>query len=218
MHALGEHVDLEFPADQAAQRCCQPELLVIAASRVQRDAQARLPDAGRQMLDVVREIEAAAFFASLDDHHASRVSNRVRLQRADRAQTREHRVPVVSAAAAIQTLAVEHRLPRTQPFAPSRHLGLLVHVPIEQHAILGVAGDFDEQQRGPAFEAHDFQLHAADRLAARPILEARDDAVHVTVRFPVAIERDRLVGDTNVLDQFGDYGFIPKPLDVSSDR
>ena len=31
-----------------------------------------------------------------------------------------------------------------------------------------------------------------------------DDAVHVAVRFPVAIERDRLVGDTNVLDQFRD--------------
>jgi hypothetical protein len=52
----------------------------------------------------------------------------------------------------------------------------------------------------------------------RPILEARDDAVHVPVRFPVAIERDRLVGDANVLDQLGDDGFVPQPLDVSSDR
>jgi hypothetical protein len=40
----------------------------------------------------------------------------------------------------------------------------------------------------------------------------------VAVRFPVAIERDRLVWDANVLDQFGDDGFIPKPLDVSPDR
>ena len=89
---------------------------------------------------------------------------------------------------------------------------------VEQHAILRVAGNFDEQQRGAAFKAHDLQLHAANRLAARPILEARNDAVHVAVRFPVAVEGNRLVGDTNVLDQFADDGVIPEPVDVSPNR
>ena len=32
------------------------------------------------------------------------------------------------------------------------------------------------------------------------------------------IEGDRLVGDTNVLDQFRDNGIVPQPLDVSSNR
>ena len=166
----------------------------------------------------MREIEAAALFASLDDDDASRMRHRVRLQRTDRAETREGRVAVVGAAAAVKTIAFDHRTPRAQPFAPSRHLGLLVHVAVEQHAIFRVAGNFDEQQRGAAFEAHDLQLHAANRLAARPILEARNDAVHVAVRFPVAVEGNRLVGDTNVLDQFADDGVIPEPVDVSPNR
>ena len=175
------------------------------------------PMRGGEMLYIMRQVEAAAFLAGLDDDDASRMFDRVRLQRADCAEAREHRVAVVGAAAAVQAVALEHRIPRPQPFAPSRHLGLLVHVAVEQHAIFRVAGDFHEQQRGASFEAHDLELHPADRLAARPILEARDDAVHVAVRFPVAIERDRLVGDANVLDQLGDDGVVPEPIDVSAD-
>ncbi len=152
----------------------------------------------------MREIEAAAFLASLDNHDASRVLDRVGLQRTNRTEAREHRIAVVGTAATVQTIAFAHRIPWAEPFAPSRHLGLLVHVSIEQHAIVRVAGDFHEQQRRASFEAHDLQLHVADRLAARPILEARDDAVHVAVRFPIAIECDGFVGDANVLDQLGD--------------
>ncbi len=63
-------------ADQPAQRGRQPELFVVAASGVERDAQAGLPDARREMLDVVRQIEAAAFLACLDDHDASRMLDR----------------------------------------------------------------------------------------------------------------------------------------------
>src|SRR5271166_991732 len=130
MHALGEHLDLEFAADQSAQRSRQPELFVVAAARVQRDTQARLPDTGSEVLYIMREIEAAAFFARLDDDDASRVRYRVRLQRADRAEAREHRVAIVGAAAAIQTIALAHRVPWSQPLTPSRHLGLLVHMAV----------------------------------------------------------------------------------------
>src|SRR4029077_13044274 len=135
MDAFGKNLDAQFSADQAAQRCRRPKLLVIAASRIQRDAQAQLPSAATRILYKMRQIEAAALFASLDDDDASRMRNRVRLERADRAEACEHRVSIVGAAAAIKTIALEHRIPRTETLAPTGHLRLLVHVPIEQHAI-----------------------------------------------------------------------------------
>src|SRR6267143_4283174 len=125
MDAFGEHLDAEFSADQAAQRCRRPELLIVAASRIESDTQARLPDTAGEMLYIMRQVETAALFASLDDDDASRVRNRMRLQRADRAETREHRVAIVGAATTIKTFALEHRLPRTETLAPTGHLRLL---------------------------------------------------------------------------------------------
>src|SRR6266851_1596880 len=218
MDTFGENLDAEFSADQAAQRCRRPELVVIAASRIQRDAQAWLPDTLTEMLNIMRQVETAALFASLDDDDASRMRNRMRLQRTDRAETREHRVPIVGAAAAIKTIALEHRIPRAETSTPTGHLRLLVHVPIEQHAIFGVTGNIREQQRRAARESHNFHRHPLQRLAARPILEARDRAIHVPMRLPVAIESDRLVRDPDVLDQFGNHGLFPEPIDVTAYR
>src|SRR5882762_7410779 len=132
MDAFGENLDAEFSADQAAQRCRRPELLVIAASGIQRDTQARLPDTPRQMLYIMRQVETAALFASLDDDDASRVRNRVRLQRADRAETREHRVAIVGAATSLKSFRLWYWSPSAGTFAPTRHLRLLVHVSVEQ--------------------------------------------------------------------------------------
>src|SRR5258705_12117947 len=118
------------------------------------------------------QVQTAGFFASLDDDDASPMRNRIRLERADRAETRKRRVSIVGAAAAIKTIALEHRIPRTETVAPSGHLRLLVHVPIEQHAIFGVARNIREQQRRAAREPQDLHGHALQRLAASPILEA----------------------------------------------
>src|SRR5258705_13654242 len=98
MNAFGENLDAEFSADQAAQRCRRPELLVIAASGIKRDTQARLPDTPREMLYIMWQGETAALFASLDDDDASRMRNRIRLERADRAETREHPAPIAGPA------------------------------------------------------------------------------------------------------------------------
>ena len=35
-------------------------------------------------------------------------------------------------------------------------------------------------------------------MLARPFLEARDDLIHVAMRLPFGIERDRLIGDSDV--------------------
>src|ERR1700719_4416738 len=120
MDAIGQHLDAQFSADQAAQRRGRPESLIVAASRVERDTQTRLPDPLGEMLYIVRQIETAALLARLDNHDASRMRNRLRLQRSDCAEAREHRVTVVGAAASIKTLAIEHRLPRAETRAPAR--------------------------------------------------------------------------------------------------
>src|SRR5260370_9458135 len=179
MNPLSKPPQPEFSAAQAAQRCSRPELFVVAASRVQRDTQARLPDPVSKMIDIMWQVETPALFARLDNHDASRMRNRLRLQRSDRAETREHRVAVVGAAAAIKTIALEHRSPRTETLSPSRHLGLLVHVAVKQHAIFGVARNIGKQQRRASREPHDFTSHSLERFPSRPIFEARNPPPYV---------------------------------------
>src|ERR1700722_17608667 len=102
MDAFGQHLDAQFSADQAAQRRGRPELLIVAASRVERDTQTRLPDPLGEMLYIMWQIETAALLTRLDNHNASRMRNRLRLKRSDRAETREHRVTIVGAAASVK--------------------------------------------------------------------------------------------------------------------
>jgi hypothetical protein len=66
-----------------------PQLLVVPATRVEAHDQARRADARRQVIDVGRQVEAAALFAGLDQHDAARVRDLLRYQRLDRRQRRE---------------------------------------------------------------------------------------------------------------------------------
>ena len=50
---------------------------------------------------------------------------------------RERRVAVVGAAAPVEAVAVDDRLPRAEAGAPARERRLLVEVPVEQHGVVG---------------------------------------------------------------------------------
>src|SRR5690606_15334676 len=116
MHAFTQHLDGERADEVAAQRGRAPELLVIAALGVQADHQARGTDALFERLDVVRQVEAAALFAALDEHDTTRVRNALLTQCPDGGERAEHRVPVVGAAAAVKLAVAAHGLPRAEPF------------------------------------------------------------------------------------------------------
>ena len=73
VHALGEQLDLEVAADEPAQRRRRPQLVVVAAARVEADDEARLADARREVLDVGGQVVAAALLAGLDQDDAARV-------------------------------------------------------------------------------------------------------------------------------------------------
>ena len=169
------------------------------------------------MIDVERQVEAAAFLAGFDHNRAARMRDRLRLQRADSREAREHRIAVVRGAASIKAAVLQHRRPRSETRVPSGHLGLLVHVPIEQDAVVRGARNIDEQKRRAALKPHHLQREALDRLASGPFAEARHHLFHVAVRAPFGIEGRRFVGDANVFGQLGQDRFIPQPLDVGLD-
>ena len=119
------------------------------------------------------------------------------------ASEREHGVAVVRAAAAVELAVANHRLPRAKPVGPAGEFRLLVHVAVEQHAVLAVARDIDEQERRAA----------RVRAAPRPCSPANGCARHhsamslarsmCAVRLPVGIEHRRLVRDADVLRELG---------------
>ena len=139
MHAFLQHLDREVAAGQAAQRGRAPQLVVVAAARIQAHHQRRLADAVGEVVDVGRQVVAAGFLAGLDQDHAARVRRALLLQRLDRGERAEDRVAVVGAAAAVQPVALDHRLPRAQALVPAGHFRLLVEVAVQQHAVVAGA-------------------------------------------------------------------------------
>ncbi len=135
MHALGEHVDLERAHDVSAQRGGEPQPLVVAGLGIQTDHEARAPDVGGERLDVRRQIDAAALLARLDQEHAARMRNFLRLEGGDGRERGENRVAVVRRTAAVEPPVANHRLPGTEPVLPAGEFRLLVEVAVEQDGL-----------------------------------------------------------------------------------
>src|SRR3546814_3427039 len=93
------------------------------------------------------------------------------LQRLDRGQRSVDRVAIVGAAAAVQPVAAQHRLPRAEVVVPAGHFRLLVEVSVEQHAVVAGCGargrNVDEDQRRAAFrsEEHTSELQSLMRIS-----------------------------------------------------
>src|SRR5439155_17554081 len=111
VHALREHLGREDAADHAAERGRAPELLVVAAARVEAHDQARRAELRLERVDVVGQVRAPALLARLDEHDAARVARPLLLQRLDRGERGEGGVAVVADAAAVELVAAAHRRP-----------------------------------------------------------------------------------------------------------
>ena len=116
-----EHAHVELAGQQPAQRRRDPQVVVVGAARVEADHEARRADALRERLDVGREVAAAALLAGLDQHDAAGCAG-TRPPAPPRSQVSdgERRVAVVGAAAAVQAVALDHRLPRVRDPRASR--------------------------------------------------------------------------------------------------
>src|SRR5688572_9408393 len=111
MHAFTQHIDAQGAREISAQRGGTPELIVVAALRIEAHHQRRLADAIGQRVDVSGQIGTAAFFAAFDENYAARVWNLLLGERLQRQQRTEYGIAVVRAAATIQTTIANHWRP-----------------------------------------------------------------------------------------------------------
>ena len=158
MNAFLQHAHGEAADGGAAQRGGEPHAIVIAAARIEAHDKRRLADAGRQMIDIEGQVEAAGFLASLDQDHAARMRHALVAQCKERRERAEHRIAVIRAAAPEQLVAVASRGVHG-PIAvhPAHHLRLLVEMAVEQHGLRTLTRDFDEDQRRAVRQLHDFE-------------------------------------------------------------
>src|SRR5262249_58404740 len=118
--------------DEAPQRRRAPELIVVAAARVEAHDEVGRADARRKRFQVGRKVVAAALLAAFDEDRHARVRALFLLHCPQRGERAEHRVAVVGSAAAVELAALDHRRPRPEAFAPAGHLGLLVEVAVDE--------------------------------------------------------------------------------------
>ena len=215
--ALAEDLHRQLPADQPSERRRGPELVVVAAGRVEAHHEARGPDATLQRVHVGGEVGAPALLAGLDEDDAPGVRHSLRLERLHGGEGGERRVPVVGGAPPVEPVAATDRRPGPQPLAPADHLGLLVEMPVEEHRALAGARNLHEEHRRPVRQPHDLDVEALDRTLARPARRELDGPVQVTVSLPLAVEARRLRRDANVLLERGNDPRVPRVLRESSE-
>ncbi|MNV30558.1 hypothetical protein D3C71_1218310 [compost metagenome] len=128
-------------------------------------------------------------------------------------QRAEHRITIVGAAATVQLVPAQHRYPRAQVCIPAGHFRLLVQVAVQQDGVLAGfsagGGDFQQDQRGAAFQAHHLDGQARQVLGAGPGFHQGHGLVHITIGDPIGVEHRRFVGNTDVIDQLRDDFVVP---------
>jgi hypothetical protein len=227
VHALGQHLHLERQIHESTQRRRDPQPVVIAAPRVQRDHERWLTQLAAQCLEVRRQVGTARFLAGLDEHHATAVGATGRTDRFQRGDGREGGVAVVGAAPAVQPVPILYRLPGAEPVSPADERRLLVEVAVEHHRVAVLAGartvgvggrHVDQEQRRAAVELVHVDGGAGQRLgdvALAPLVQELGSAGHVAGFLPTGVVRDRDVGDADVVVQHGEDVAVPELVDVS---
>ena len=213
MHAFLQHAHTQRAVDEPAERGGAPDLLVVAAFRVEAHDERGLAEGAAERREVRRQIAAARFLARLDEHQAARQPHPLLFQRGDRGERAEHRVAIVRRAAPVEPSVADHRLPGSEAGQPAGELRLLVEVPVEQHGTRQLSRHVDQQERGAARQTAHLDARAGKRLGAAPVRHQLHRRLHVTVALPVRVELRRLVGDAHVRDQPLDDGVVPGLLD-----
>ncbi len=131
----------------------------------------------------------------------------------------ERRVSIVGAATAVQSVPFDHRRPRSEPIAPSGHLGLFVEVTVEHDSVV-VTGPtrcrhLDDDHRRASGQLVHGDGHSGHPARRAPGANQIDGSLHVAVLAPLRVEGDRDVRDGDVLVQSGNDLVDPHPVDVT---
>ena len=143
VHSLLQDFDGQIADDRAAQRVGHPQLLVVSASAVETDDQARRADAIAELLDVGRKIRRTTLFIAFDDHHDARMRRFLFLHRAHRGHRGKHRVTVVGGAASVELSVAEDGRPGAEAGFPADHGRLFIEMAIHQYGGGAVTLDLD---------------------------------------------------------------------------
>ena len=121
----------------------------------------------------------------------------------------EHGITVVGTTAPVQSVTLLHRLPRPQSRAPATHFRLFVEMAVQQHGMIGTAGDLHVQERRTSLQAYHFRRHAGNFLIHAPALDKGHGLLHVTMGLPVGIKGRGLVRYLDIVFEDRHGGFMP---------
>lgn len=149
---------------------------------------------------------AAALLVALGDHDASRDLDALLLADKNGEKSAISRVPVVSPSSPIQLPLLYHRLHGTQPLSPSRHMRLLIIMPIVENGIRQIALYLREYQRSQALLLDHLSFQPLDLKGLDPLLDVFSGLDVEPVRLPVLVVGTRKVGDSDVVGERRDDG------------
>ena len=104
----------EGTSQQPAQCTSDPDVIVVASSRVEHDDEVGGAEVVGQGVEVLGEVERTGLLAGLDDESTCRVGNSLLLQHPDRGHAEVAAVSVVERPATEQPRLTSDRLPRVQ--------------------------------------------------------------------------------------------------------
>ena len=135
------------------------------------------------------------------------------LQRQQRRERREHGIAVIGAAAAVQLVVLQHRLPGPGAFGPALHLRLLVEMAVQQDGARRLAGNLDEDQRRAALAAAPLPASRREAACSFSRAQAANSATTLSI-WPCfshsGSKAGLLVGDADVIGQGGDDVVVPE--------
>src|SRR5258708_1845955 len=167
------------------------------------------------MLDIMWQVIAAGFLASLDQDDASCMRGALFAQPGERGQRPEHPVAIGGAAAGLELCGLPAPGPPPVSNPPADQLRLLVEVTVEQDRIGTLPRHLDQDQRRAPGQPYDVERRTreAGQPLAGPALEHRDRFFHVAVRSPIRVEGRRLVRDPDIIDEGRDDRIAPDLTD-----
>src|SRR6185369_2651683 len=119
VHAFREYTHTKVAREISPQRCRTPDLVVVAAFRIEADHEGWLTDLIAKRIQMGGQIDTAALFAGLNQQDTARQGHFLGLEGGDGSERAEHCVAVIRASTAIELAITHDRLPRTQAWQPA---------------------------------------------------------------------------------------------------
>ena len=208
--ALGQHVDLHRGDEVSPQRRGQPQAVVAEPARVEADDEPGRADALLEVLEVRRQVGAAALLARLDEDEDAA------LAAARRQQTRhggERRVAVVGRPPAVEEVALAHRLVRARARCATRRAAAACPGGRRGRSGSPAAAVVDQQHGGAPRQRRRSRPASAASWSLRPRRQQLGRRRDGAALGPVRVEGGGEARDPGVLAQGGEDPVLPGGVD-----